>query len=70
MNDKPINDRQLSRDAELRRIKNAMRNAKASLEVEGFEVNSEGSELVRKRLSNEITEEEFLKRAKDLAKSD
>ena len=48
-------------------IKKAMDNAKASLEIEGLKVKKESEELVRKRLSGEISEEEFLEQAKKLA---
>ncbi len=48
-------------------IKKAMDNAKASLEIEGLKVKKESEELVRKRLSGEISQEEFLEQAKKLA---
>ncbi len=48
-------------------IKKAMANAKASIELEGLVVKKEHEELVRKRLSGEISEEEFLEQAKKLA---
>lgn len=38
-----------------------MKEAKHSLEVEGFSITEEHTKLVAKRLNNEITEEEFLK---------
>lgn len=48
-------------------IKKAMDNAKASLEIEGLKVKKKSEELVRKRLSGEISQEEFLEQAKKLA---
>lgn len=40
-------------------IEIAMEKAKASLEVEGIKISSTHTELVRKVLSGEITDEEF-----------
>lgn len=48
-------------------IEQAMRNAKASLEISGFMVEDYHTELVRKVLTGEMTNEEFLKEAKRLA---
>ena len=48
-------------------IEKAMRNAKASLELSGFKVEDYHTELVRKVLSGEMTNEEFLKEAKHFA---
>jgi hypothetical protein len=48
-------------------IEKAMRNAKASMELSGFKVKAEHTELVRKALEKEITNEEFLQEAKRLA---
>ncbi|WP_226086816.1 hypothetical protein [Mesobacillus sp. S13] len=48
-------------------IEKAMKNAKASLEISGFKVTEENTELVRKALMKEMTNEEFLKEAKRLA---
>ena len=48
-------------------IDKAMKNAKASLEISGFKVTEEHTDLVRKALMKEITNEEFLKEAKRLA---
>ncbi|MBT2684156.1 antitoxin VbhA family protein [Bacillus sp. ISL-37] len=48
-------------------IEQAMRNAKASLELSGFKVEEYHTELVRKVLAGELTNEEFLKEAKRLS---
>jgi hypothetical protein len=48
-------------------IEKAMKNAKASLEISGFKVTEEHTDLVRKVLMEEMTNEEFLKEAKRLA---
>lgn len=48
-------------------IEKAMKNAKASLEISGFTVTEEHTDLVRKALMKEMTNEEFLKEAKRLA---
>lgn len=40
-------------------IEKAMKQAKASLEIEGYSINKEQSELVRAKLAGEITEKEF-----------
>ena len=47
-------------------IVKAMKNAKASLELSGFKVGEEHTELVRKDLAGELTNEEFLEEAKRL----
>ncbi len=49
-------------------IEKALRNAKASLEISGFNVTEKHEKLVRSRLNGEISEEEFLKKALELAK--
>ncbi|RSD26841.1 hypothetical protein [Mesobacillus subterraneus] len=49
-------------------IQQAMKNAKAQLELSGNKVKVHHTELVRKVLSKEITNEEFLEEAKLLAK--
>lgn len=48
-------------------IEQAMRNAKASLELSGFKVEEYHTELIRKVLAGELTNEEFLKEAKRLS---
>ena len=48
-------------------IEQAMKNAKASLELSGFKVEDYHTELVRKVLTGEMTNEEFLKEAKRMA---
>ncbi|MBT2692695.1 hypothetical protein [Bacillus sp. ISL-55] len=48
-------------------IEKAMRSAKASLELSGFKVEEKHTELVRKVLEKDITNEEFLIEAKRLA---
>lgn len=45
-------------------IEKAMKNAKASMEISGFTLTPEHEELVRKKLMGEITEEEFLEKAR------
>ncbi|PLT29447.1 antitoxin VbhA family protein [Peribacillus deserti] len=47
-------------------LKAAMSSAKASVEIEGFRISSEMDELVRKRLSEQISEEEFEKAIMEL----
>ncbi len=49
-------------------IEKALRNAKASLEISGFNVTEKHEKLVRSRLNGEMSEEEFLKKALELAK--
>lgn len=49
-------------------IEKALRNAKASLEISGFNVTAKHEKLVQSRLNGEISEEEFLKKALELAK--
>lgn len=48
-------------------IEKAMRSAKASLELSGFKIEDKHTELVRKALTKEMTNDEFLKEAKRLA---
>lgn len=48
-------------------IEESMKRAKASLEIEGLIVTDEHTALVRKRLKGEITQEEFLRLAKERA---
>lgn len=48
-------------------IEQAMRNAKASLELSGFKVEEYHTELIRKVLAGELTNEAFLKEAKRLS---
>lgn len=43
-----------------KQIDAAMKEAKHSLEIEGFTITEKHEELVAKRLRNEITEEQFL----------
>lgn len=49
-------------------LEKALRNAKASLEISGFNVKEKHEKLVRLRINGEISEEEFLKKALELAK--
>lgn len=49
------------------RIENAMKNARASLEIDGLSLTEAQIQLVRDRLKGKITEEEFLKKAYDMA---
>lgn len=49
-------------------MERAFRNAKASLEISGFNVTEKHEKLVRSRLNGEMSEEEFLKKALELAK--
>ncbi|MCD5322107.1 MULTISPECIES: hypothetical protein [Pontibacillus] len=48
-------------------IEAAMKKAKASIELEGFNVTKEHDELVRKSLNDELTHEQFMEEAKQLA---
>ena len=45
----------------------AFRNAKASLEIEGQALSKGGEELILQTIRGEISEEEFLKRALEMA---
>ena len=49
-------------------IEKAMKSAKASMEVEGYLITEEQSELVRRVLSGEITEKEYERQALERAK--
>jgi hypothetical protein len=49
-------------------LEKALRNAKASLEISGLNVTAKHEKLVQSRLNGEISEEEFLKKALELAK--
>lgn len=46
---------------------NVLEQALASLAIEGLYLSEEGKELVRKKMHNQITHEEFLVFAKELA---
>lgn len=48
-------------------INKAMNNAKTSIEIEGLKVRKGYEELVRKRLSGEISQVDFLEQVKKLA---
>jgi len=48
-------------------IEQALKEAKASLAVEGLYTTSEEDELIRKKLRGEISHDEFLRRALELA---
>lgn len=50
-------------------IEQAMKNAKASLELSGFKIDDFHTELVRKVLTGEISQDEFLEEAKRLAQN-
>lgn len=43
-----------------KQIEKAMKEAKYSLEFEGFEITKDHEQLVARQINNEITEEEFL----------
>lgn len=49
-------------------IEKAMKNAEASLNVDGYTTMEAEKQLIRKSLRGEITHEEFIKRAIELAK--
>ncbi|WP_413299304.1 antitoxin VbhA family protein [Bacillus sp. 1P10SD] len=49
------------------KIENAMKNARASLEIDGLYLTEAQIQLVRDRLMGKITEEEFLKKGYDMA---
>jgi len=51
-------------------IEKAMKQAGASLAIEGLYVSHKGDELIRQKLRGDITKEEFLKRALEIAKSE
>ncbi|WP_108668974.1 hypothetical protein [Peribacillus acanthi] len=50
----------------MQNIQKAMQQAKASLQLEGYEITSQHSELVRAILLNVITEEEFQEEVMEL----
>ncbi|MGM0842253.1 MAG: antitoxin VbhA family protein [Bacillota bacterium] len=50
-------------------IENAMRKARASLELDGFKVTAEMDKLVRSRMLGEITDEEFNREVMNIIKS-
>ena len=49
-------------------LERALKNAKASMELSGFNISEEQENLVRARLEGKISEEQFLKYALDKAK--
>jgi hypothetical protein len=51
-------------------IEKAMKQADASLKIEGLEVSKAGDELIRKKLRGELSHEEFLKRAAEVARGE
>lgn len=62
---KGIDDMNIRRSSD---IEKAMNQAGANLEVEGLEVSKEGDELIRKKLRGELSHEEFLKQAAEIAR--
>lgn len=46
--------------------KQAMRQAKASLAVEGFKITEQNDQLVKAVLTNQLTEEEFFKQVNEI----
>lgn len=50
------------------KLEYAFRNAKASLEIEGQTLPENGEELIMARVRGKISEEEFLKKALEIAK--
>ena len=48
-------------------VEKAMKQADTSLEIEGLRVPDAGDELIWKKLRGEISHEEFLKRAAEIA---
>lgn len=50
-------------------IEKAMKEAGANLAIEGLHVSEKGDELIRMKLRGEISHEEFLKRAAEVAKN-
>lgn len=50
-------------------LKRKMEDVKASFRVEGIEIQEEDDALVLARIRGEISQEEFLKRAKEAAKN-
>ncbi|WP_182102774.1 hypothetical protein [Niallia taxi] len=52
------------------KIEQAIKNSKASIEIEGYKVKPEYDDLVRKKLYGEISEEEFLRLALKLARGE
>lgn len=49
-------------------IEKAMRQAEVSLGLEGFNIKEEQKKIVKSLLKNEITEQEFQKRIRDMLK--
>lgn len=59
------------KDVKIRRasdIERAMKNAEASLNAEGMYTTEEEKQLIRKSLRGEISHEEFIRQAVELAK--
>lgn len=50
------------------KLEKAMAQAKANMELSGFVITDEHDKLIRSRLKNEITEEQFQKKAIELSK--
>lgn len=48
------------------KIDKAMKQAQVSNEIEGIEIKKEYTALIKSRLNNEITEEEFQQKVKEL----
>ena len=60
-------------DMKIRRasdIERAMKNAEASLNVEGMYTTEKEKELIRKSLRGDISHEEFIRRVVELAKNE
>ncbi|SHR09728.1 Uncharacterised protein [Mycobacteroides abscessus subsp. abscessus] len=49
-------------------LEKAMKQAESSLEIEGINLKEEHKKLVKSLLNNEISEEEFQQKVKDLLK--
>lgn len=49
-------------------VEKAIRNARASMELSGFKITEKQENLIRSKLNGEISEEEFLRIALEMAK--
>ncbi|WP_226682806.1 antitoxin VbhA family protein [Sutcliffiella horikoshii] len=52
-----------------KQLEKALKSAKASMEASGFHINEQHTDLVRRNLSGELTDEEFNKEVMKLVKA-
>lgn len=58
---------EVEKEMQEQEIEEAMQRAQGNLDIEGITVSEEANDLIRKRLRGEISDEEFLKRAYEIA---